>query len=37
MSSSIFVQNEDIFMSLYDWFCIHLLLLTMDLWNEQNK
>ena len=34
MTSSIFVYNKDIYLSIYDWSYIHWLLLTVDLWNE---
>jgi len=37
MSSSIFVQNKDIYMFTYDWFYICWLLPTIDPWNEQNQ
>jgi len=36
MTSSVFVKNKSIYISIYDWFYIRWLLPTMDPWNEWN-
>jgi len=37
MTSSIFVYDKDIYLSICDWFYICWLLLPVDLWNEMNE